>query len=310
MRRIGALRTSDSSARSEHGFVIVVVLWILMTLAALATTYAAYVGNSALSLAANDAAIETDALISAGIELTAYHLNAAPKDRRPTRGQFRTRIGNADLTVNYVSEAARIDLNAAPKPLLAGLFSVLGAAGAEADRYADRIVGWRTAPKQGAADNESSLYRSAGLSYGPRGGPFAHTNELWLVQGLPPALVERALPFVTVYSGLASVNIVDAPPEVIAALPDMTPDKLDGVLDRREMARPGQTSANDILGSAQSSASTQGSNAFRVDVGARYDDGRWTAAEVVIFLSGDDDQPYRVLAWGELPERAGIGGMR
>jgi general secretion pathway protein K len=307
MRR---LTTTDPKAQSEEGFIIVAVLWILMTLAALATTYAAYVGNSALSLAANDATIETDALISAGVELTAYQLNGSKKDNRPSHGQFRTRIGNADITANYVSEAARIDLNAAPKPLLAGLFSVLGAASQDADRYADRIIGWRTAPKQGAADNESSLYRASGLSYGPRGGPFAHAKELWLIQGLPPALIERALPFLTVYSGLATVNIIDAPPEVIAALPDMTPSRLNGVLDRRETAPPGQASAEDILGSAQSAASTQASNAFRIDIAARFDNGRRTAAEVVIFLMEGGEQPYSVLAWDEVPERARSGGTR
>ena len=41
------------------------------------------------------------------------------------------------------------------------------------------------------------------------------------------------LPFVTVFSNLASVNILDAAPQVVAALPGMTPEKLQAVLSQR-----------------------------------------------------------------------------
>ena len=41
------------------------------------------------------------------------------------------------------------------------------------------------------------------------------------------------LPFVTVFSNLASVNILDAAPQVVAALPGMTPEKLQDVLSQR-----------------------------------------------------------------------------
>ncbi len=46
----------------------------------------------------------------------------------------------------FRSEAARIDLNSAPKELLAGLFVGLGAPRPAADSYADRIIGWRSPP--------------------------------------------------------------------------------------------------------------------------------------------------------------------
>ncbi len=88
-----------------------------------------------------------------------------------------------------------------------------------ADQYADRIVGWRSAPPSDSQDPEESLYRAAGLNYGPRGAPFAHAAELALVVGVPPAMAERAMPYVTVFSGRPEINVRDAAPEVIAALP-------------------------------------------------------------------------------------------
>jgi general secretion pathway protein K len=275
---------------------MVAVLWILLMLATLATIYSIYVSKSALALTANDAGIETELAVSGALELAAYQLLVPEKEERPTHGEFRVRIGHANLAVTFISEAARIDLNEAPKPLLAGLFTALGAREPDAGRYADRVIGWRTEAKAGAADQEASLYRAAGLSYSPRGAPFAHVSELWLVQGLPPALVERALPFVTVYSGQPAVNVLDAAPEVLAALPDMTEDRLDNILNRRESGTIAPKSAADILGTDERAATTKGSNAFRVDVRIKFDDGRSAASEAVILL-GSDKVPYQVLSW-------------
>jgi len=140
---------------SEHGFVLVAVLWILAALSALAVVFAVYLSNSAQALAINDTAIEAEGVISAGVELTAYQLLLAKDDERPSRGSFHTRLNGADLAVSYVSEAARVDLNAASKELLTGLLSTLGADGDKASNYADRIVGWRTAPASGAGATSS-----------------------------------------------------------------------------------------------------------------------------------------------------------
>jgi general secretion pathway protein K len=313
MRNSIAQSRFGKGLQRADGFIIVAVLWILMMLATLATIYSVYVSKSALALTANDAGIESELLASAGFELAAYQLLVPEKEGRPTHGEFRVRIGQANLAVRYVSEAARIDLNEAPKPLLAGLFTVLSARAPDADRYADRIIGWRTEPKGGAQDKEASLYLAAGLSYVPRGAPFAHASELWLVQGLPPALVERALPFVTVYGGQPAVNVLDAAPEVLAALPDMTEDRLDNILNRRESATIAPKSAADILGTDDPAATTKGSNAFRVDVHIRFDDGRSAASEAVILL-GSDKVPYQVLSWrdgaDEAPSRSRVMGAR
>src|SRR5215467_10372357 len=131
---------------SSDGFVLVAVLWILSALAALAAIYLIYVANTAMAVAGSDDAIEADALMSASVELTAYQLIDMPEESRPTRGAFNFRLGRATVAVEFCSDAARIDLNEAPKELLSGLFVALGAQPGPAAEYADRIVGWRTTP--------------------------------------------------------------------------------------------------------------------------------------------------------------------
>ncbi|MBV9955858.1 MAG: general secretion pathway protein GspK, partial [Pseudolabrys sp.] len=122
------------------------VLWILAALATLASIYAVYVTNAATGMGVNEERVQAEQLITAALELTAYRLTAVDADSRPSRGNFVFRLGHADIAVEFTSEIGRIDLNMAPKELLAGLFAGLGAKYQDAEYYADRIIGWRTPP--------------------------------------------------------------------------------------------------------------------------------------------------------------------
>jgi general secretion pathway protein K len=281
----------------SDGFILVAVLWVLGALAALATIYTIYVANTALAVAVNDDAVQADAIASAAVELAAYELLKAPPDHRPTRGAFSFRMRKAQITVEFCSEAARIDLNEAPKELLAGLFGALGAHPNDAAQYADRILGWRTPPGENTLDSEASLYGAAGLSYSPRGAPFEHVDELWLVLGLPSAMVERAMPYVTVYSGRQDINVLDAAPEVIAALPGMTPLRLNTILGDRPTLT-GNRESFDLaeLGPGQAHATLEGSKATRVTTHIAFDNGRPVNSEAVILVDAGGE-PFRVLSW-------------
>jgi general secretion pathway protein K len=315
-------RDPTPAGSSRDGFIIIAVLWMLIALATLASIYSVYIANTASALAASDDSLQAELLMTTSLELTAYQFSSAKdakdlqvpgvpgvaggaKPRRPSRGGFRFRAGAANVGVTFVSEAARIDLNEAPLAMLAGLFAAFGVKSEDAVEYANRIVGWRDPPKTGAAtdppkagatSDEEGLYRSAGLKYTPRGGPFAHMDELWLVYGLPPALIERMMPFVTVYSGLAGVNVLDAAPEVIAALPGMTPALLNAFLDKRESGSVDEQSLPRLLGPSQEGATTDSSDAYRVQVRIAFDNGRRVDAEVVI-MTGTSEAPYHVLYW-------------
>jgi general secretion pathway protein K len=275
---------------SEQGVVIVAVLWILMALSALAVIFSLYLSASAQALAVNDTALTTEALVSASLELTAYQLTLAGDKERPPRGSFHFRMDDADVLVTFTSEAARIDLNFAPKEILAALFAGFGANKDAANSDADRIVGWRTRSAPGAANDEEALYHAAGLSYSPRQAMFTHVSELALIAGLPPALVDRALPFVTVFNGSSGVDPAIAAPEVIAALPDKGSDKPGDALSINTSA------ATDAPAPAANDATAAKSPCYRVEATVNFNDGRRATSEVVIAL-GDKVEPYRVLSW-------------
>jgi general secretion pathway protein K len=299
---------------SERGFVIVAVLWILVALSALATIFSVYLSHSARVLGASDIGVESEALASASLELAAYQLLSADEKNRPALGSLRFRMNNADVSVVYASEAARVDLNKAPKEMLANLFEVLGAEQKAAGDIAERIDGWRTQPKTNAANtntntntntvaaDEAALYLAAGRVYGPRQAPFAHVNELSLVLGVSPALVERALPYLTVYSKSADVDVLLAAPEVVAALPGMTPELLNDFLKQRPSLPRDQKAVAAALGPVKAAALPE-PKAFRVLTTVRFDNGRRSAIEAVISLGREKDkEPYNVLSWQDEAE--------
>jgi general secretion pathway protein K len=305
----------------RDGFIIVAVLWILAALATLVTIFSIYVINTASAFAVHDERLQAEGLARAAIELSAYQASAAPQGQAAsqgqavapgqtiTRGTFLFRLGNALVNAEFVSETARIDLNAAPKELLSGLFAGLGASRAQADFYADRIIGWRSPAPEDNSAGEAANYRTAGMMYGPRGAPFPHTGELGLVLGIPELMVERALPYLTVYSGQAQVNIFNAAPQVLAALPGMDPQRLQTILVRRAAAPQNEQTAQALLatlGAGQTHANAQGSKTLRVTARIAFDSGQRMTTEAVIFLLDGGADPYRVLTWQDDMDNRGV----
>jgi general secretion pathway protein K len=290
--------TIDRQTKAERGFIIVAVLWIMLALSTLAAIYATYVVRTAYAVGPSDDRVNAEALFNAALELTAYRLSIGPKEERPPRGRFTFRLGRATVVEEFHSESGRIDINGAQKPLLANLFVMLGAKPEDAGQFADRIIGWRTpAPQNGGPDAEADAYRTAGRNYKPRGAPFQEIGELWLVLGLPPAWVERVMPYVTVYGGGAQVNILDAPPLVLAAL-GIAPEQVNGLLAQRDRPGVDVKALLQSLGTPEGSpASVEPSKAMRVSVGIQFDSGVRSTAEIVILLGDDADEPYRILSW-------------
>lgn len=278
---------------SQQGFVIVAVLWILIALSSLAMIFAVYLSASARAMAVSDTALQNEALVSAGVELAAYQLRLVTDDARPPQGAFHFRMDDADVAVTFTSEAARLDLNFAPKEVLAAFFTGLGAGKDVATDGAERIIGWRTRPVQGSANDEEARY--AALGYSPRQSLFVHADELALVAGLPPVLVERALPFVTVFNGSPSIDPSIAAPEVVAAFDkNANKDPFGGQMT----AATSSFASADPSTPQKSAAPAAKSPCYRVQTAIAFANGRRSVSDVVIVL-GDRTTPYRVMSWQE-----------
>ena len=106
--------------RGDDGFILIAVLWMLAMLAALASAYAVYAVETAPSAGLIEQRLRAEAAIRAGVELCAFQELSWPKTARPDGGAFSTRVGDSVIDVVYRAETARVDLNAAPRDMIAG----------------------------------------------------------------------------------------------------------------------------------------------------------------------------------------------
>jgi len=289
---------SSSPSKSRNaGFVLVAVLWILAALATLASIYSAYALQTVDASHVLDDRLQADASVRAGIELTALRSLSVPESARPSQGGFTLRVGRTHVAVRFRSEASRIDLNAAPPDLLAGLFIAIGVDPDRAKAFADRVVGWRTKTDPGGDDKEAGLYAKSGAPYPPREAPFDSSLELTLLVGLPMPVAVRALPFVTIFTGDAQIDVTSADPTVLAALPGMTRETLSAVLRARAKAAADPNALLALLGPARNGATATPSKAIRANIDVVFDNGRRVHAEAVFRLKDSGDEPYDLLDW-------------
>jgi general secretion pathway protein K len=271
---------------------------MLAALATLASIYSAYAIQTADAAHGLDDRVQAEESVRSGVEMTVYRLLSAPEQARPSQGGFTLKVGRTGVAVRFRSEAARIDLNAAPPDLLAGIFTAAGVEPGQAKTYADRVVGWRAKPDASAGGGaEANLYSASGLAYPPRQAPFDNALELALVLGLPAPVVERVLPFVTVFSGRPEIDVASADRTVLAALPGMTPEILSAVLKARASAQVDQKALLSLLGPARNRALTGASKTVRSSIEVKFDKGGRARAEVVFRLKDGDGEPYDILSW-------------
>ncbi|WP_395696684.1 general secretion pathway protein GspK [Methylocella sp.] len=282
-------------ARGDDGFIIVAVLWILAALAAFAGVFAYYAATTAVSARVSSDRLQAEALVVSALELVALQAQGRGENDWRSVGDFSFELGGGRAKVEFRNEAARIDLNAAPKPLLVGLFAALGAKPDDAESYADRVIGWRKKGQVANQDKEGDLYKDAGAGYLPREAPFQSLAELPFVLNLPPDIVAAALPYVTVFSGGPHVDVLAAEPMVIQALPNLSPDAAAAVLDQRGAAP--MKALQSLLGRAAENVATEPGKTMRVKVDARVSSGRRIRAEAVILLADKDADPYKILFW-------------
>jgi general secretion pathway protein K len=121
-------------------------------------------------------------------------------------------------------------------------------------------------------------------------------QELWLVLGLPPALVERAISYVTVFGDRPEINVFEAAPEVVASIPGMTPAGVARFLKERGALPHDKESIAQYFGTKPGVASFQGSNIIRIRTEIAFDNGSRSGAEAVILMHGDVE-PYKILSW-------------
>lgn len=218
---------------ATEGSVLILSLWTLMFLSALALAVGAHV--SAGIRMASDLQDETVAAAAArgamerSLDILMSDTNTwdsfdeawaggsgGPEDSWPGPGRGSVtglrRAGDGASITNggLVDEESRVNLNRADEPLLAALFLVAGGLGRQdADALARRTVEWRTAETRHdglTADSGGAYDRGSGKVYAG-GAPFSCVEEWRLVKGVDDRVYAACAPHLTVWgNGKLNVN--------------------------------------------------------------------------------------------------------
>ena len=245
------------SANSEAGAALLLVLWALTLLAVLAAAAlqtvksSAFVTRSVLEQAQLDSAAD-GALTLALQEL----IDPETRSIASSRVVQHVEVGNRNVDVNIAHESGKVNVNLDSEDLLREVFVIAGAQREDADGWAATLVHARKRP-------------------------FRSLEEVAHIAAISDHIFECVRPWLTVYSGLQSVDQRYASSEVRRAM------KLAGV-------------AGDFVPAVRSVDDSQESLSGQVlflSATVRSSDGRPNfTRETVVRLTGDASEPLLVLS--------------
>ena len=276
-------------ARRERGFILLVVLWVLVLLAAIAL-HLSSIGRTEARIAFNLVAnAKAESLADGGIARAVFGLlDPNPDQRWAADGiarQIRLQGGTATITIR--DENTKINPNLAPEGLM---FALLQEAGVDPDRarhlaaaIADWISPGPTARPFGA---KAAEYNSAGLAYGPPGAPLESVDELARVLGMSPEILAALRPSLSTFSTAAVPD-----PATAAALVQRAVERFHG----------GTVAAGTSLAGIRGGIP----GVVGVSVVARTDTGAVFVRDAVLRVEPQAPKGYVLLAWrqGALPEQ-------
>lgn len=278
--------------RGEEGFSLIVVLWMIAILAALASLFAT---TSSTHIKSSRNAIDNaraEALADAGVMIAIYTLTQSSKGSVPRRA---ARAGEAALcnmgggdwiSIELQDENGKVDLNAADERLIAATFTAAGFADEDsALTYAARIADYRDVDStRRTSGAELEDYRIQNRP-GPKNQPFDVIEEVEQVLGVPSGAAAAIQPYATVYTGKASFEPVLALPSLISAA-QMIPGA--GI----KASAPGRTAAALASGGPSSLG-----RVITITAAARTEQGATFVREAIVEFTPNQPGTYQFRRW-------------
>lgn len=296
------MRQSRTPARRQHGVAFVVVIWLMALLVILLGAFALIARTEGMQARHLYDATVARYAAEAGINQAAYFLSVADVEQRwiPDGRSYHFAFDEAEVELKITDESGLIDLNAADQAMLTELFIGVGVEDDAAIALAAAIQDWRDpddlVSPEGAEDDE---YIAAGLDWGPKNAPFDMVSELLQVLGMTPELYRLIERSVTVYGGQSRPNLAFAPMEILMAIPGMTPELAQEIIDQRHAWEPGSGAPAPMLPDGTQLMAQGGTGTYSIESRATLPNGTWTQVDATIRLGGGgvSGMAYTVLRW-------------
>jgi general secretion pathway protein K len=301
---LGTIREDCSRSkdgRREHGFALILVIWVLALLALLAAEVAAdsrsaaVVSRNRLDLAQLQASADAGITLAVMGVLNPVIAARWQADGRVYDGQYAGRR----LAITVADEGGKIDVNTASKELIAGLLNEFGVdrkqqaliTQAMLDRRAQFVAAATPVPlsNTGRIFGQSHVINLANLA-------FADVSELRLLPGMTRPLYTRLEPEVTVYSQNPTINPMTASRQTLLAIPGAESGDADAVM----ALRAGGAMQLDAEESSKLALYARVDTLHVVSITARatLPDGASFTRRAVVAVSPDRPlEPTRILRW-------------
>jgi general secretion pathway protein K len=241
MRARGSIRRRAAPRARSAGIALVAALWLTVLLTVIASGFAFSMRGEALAARNALSRAQAEAAADGAVERTVFELSrprniagAWVPDGEPRQWQD----GDIVLRATAVDESSKIDLNAAPEPLLRGLLQQVGGLDADAAQHVvEAIADWKDADDLRRPNGaEAPDYKAADRKYVPSNAPFESVGELRRVLGVTPEVYAKVAGSLTVYSRQPGINATTASREVLLAIPGVTPEAVDAYIAQRRNA--------------------------------------------------------------------------
>lgn len=301
------LRFRCRPACRQRGIAFLIVLWVIALVAVLMGSFAVIARTENLQARHLLDSTRARYAAEAGINLAAYALRRNEPDKRwvPDGRPYKFSFNGADLTIKVNDESGKIDINAATPEQLQQLFkSLAGMDEQKAQEMAARIQDWRDPDDLVTVNGaEEADYKQAGLAYGPANDPFTTVGELQQVMGMDYALLKKLEPGITVFSGRGTPNPMYAPEQALMAMPGMSQDAAQNLINMRQQIAPGTDPGISglTLPDGTPLIASGGGVTYSIESNARLPNGASSTLDVTIRLGGSNSgaRPFVIMRWRE-----------
>jgi len=292
--------------QSCDGIAFIMVLWVVAMLSILLGSFALLARTENLQSRHLFDTTTARYAAEAGLNLAVYELRQSDLQQRWVADGRPYVVGFSDakVEVEITDDSGKIDINAADAVLLKGLFVASGVEDEKATALADAVVDWRDTDDlvqtQGAEEKE---YRDAGLTYQPKNAPFSTVSELQQVLGMDYEIYQKVEPALTIYSGRNPPNAAYAPLLALQALPGMTMELAQQLIEQRQALLPGaqntQTATALTLPDGTPVVANGGGLTYSIKSRATLPSGAQAVLDATIRMEGvsPNGRPYAILRW-------------
>jgi general secretion pathway protein K len=301
---------------SQDGIALLMVLWVLTILMVIVFSFSFMTRTETRSTVSFKEGIEGKFLAEAGVERGIMELFYRMINKNQVLvleesevwsidgTPYSAQLGNGYYTVNIIDESGKLDINTVSDILLKNLLMNFGVEELDADIIVDSILDWRDPDDLHRLNGaEDDYYSSLPNPYEAKDDKFDTLEELLLVRGMTPELfygnAERKgiINFLTVYSNTNKININAAPKEVLMAIPGMSSEFADSIIDIRSTKEITNVQELGITGEnyaiVMPYVSTTGSNAYTIEaVGSREEEKDNYAIRATVVIAGHNQYTY------------------